>query len=335
MAFKICAIGCGSIAIKGHGPAYRQYASKHPDVELAACVDTNSLRAAEFAARFGFQRSYTDLDAALDLEQPDAVCLHVPAPLIADLAVRILRKGYPLLLEKPPGISKDEVLQIADATERNGSVRLPTQVAFNRRYMPISLRVKEQVAEWNRNGKLHHISYDMYRVGRTDSEDASVTAIHGIDAMKFWAESEYEEIRFRYTKLGHLGPNVTNVSLEGRFVSGVTCQLNYFPVSGAVLERVAIIGETQTMFVNLPFWSSHDSPGSVQCYQNNQMQEQWDGLALAGTEDAFVTNGFYAENESFFDDLRARKQPVGDIRSAIQSVEIAACILQRREKYRL
>ncbi|WP_141501561.1 Gfo/Idh/MocA family protein [Paenibacillus luteus] len=333
MAFKICIVGCGSIAWRGHGPAYRRYAEKHPDTELAACIDTDPDKAAAFAREFGFARTYTQVDEALENERPDVVCLLVPAPHIASLAIYILKQGYPLLLEKPPGVSKEEALRIAAAAQRPDGSELPNRVAFNRRYMPLVIQARNQLEEWSAAGRLHHIAYDISRVGRTDDEDVSVTAIHGIDALRELAGADYKDIRLHYRKLPHLGAGVTNVALEGEFQSGITFRLNYYPVAGAVYERVEATGEGISLRLKLPFWTSHDSPGGAQLWKSNQRTTYWNGAAVAGSEDPYVINGFYDENAEFFNDIRAGRQPSGGIASAIQSVEVAEAVSRRSTHY--
>ncbi|OXS57274.1 hypothetical protein B1A99_17450 [Cohnella sp. CIP 111063] len=327
MAFKICVIGCGGIAWRGHGPAYRRYREERPDTELAACVDADPDRAAKFAEEFGFRRAYTRVEEALETERPDAVCLLVPAPYIAELAASILGQGYPLLLEKPPGTTREEALRIAAAAIRPNGGEIPTQVAFNRRYMPLIGQAVDALKEWREAGRLHHIAYDISRVGRTDDEDASVTAIHGIDALRTLAGSDYRDIRLSYRPLPHLGSRVTNVSLEGEFQSGATFRLNYFPAAGAVYERAAINCEDATLLLRLPFWTSNDSPGGV-LLQGNRELKHW-----ASEAEPFVTNGFYEENAGFFDAVRAGMQPTGGIRTAIQSVEVAEAVLRRETRY--
>ena len=52
--FKICVLGCGSVATSGHGPSLQRYAAEHPDVVLAGCCDLNPERAETYRQTFGF-----------------------------------------------------------------------------------------------------------------------------------------------------------------------------------------------------------------------------------------------------------------------------------------
>jgi myo-inositol 2-dehydrogenase/D-chiro-inositol 1-dehydrogenase len=329
MTFKIVTIGCGSIAWRGHGPSYEKYAQNHPDVELAACVDLDITKAEAFRERFGFKRAYADIDTALSTEKPDAVCLVVPFQVTAQLAVPILDKGYSLLTEKPPGMTGQETLLLIQAAERSGAAN---QVAWNRRWMPIIAHTKRWISEQLAPGQLHHISYDLHRVDRIGS-DASITMVHGIDAVKFLAGSDYKQARFHYQTFEHHGASETNIHMEAEFESGVMAQICYFPLSGSVLERAVIQAADHTKFLQLPFWTSKDSSGKVSLMQNNELQSELYGGEIAESEEEFITNGFYAENAAFFDAIRAGHKPNDSLKSALQSVEIAEAIRLRKPSY--
>jgi len=236
MPFKICVIGCGQLANSHHGPAYVKYAQEHADTELTACSDVIEQRAVDFARRFGFQRHYADLLRMLAVENPDAVCLVVPPSITAQLACQILRLQYPLLIEKPPGLTVAETDRMISAARLSGT---PNQVAFNRRYTPLVSLVKTLLADHVAPGELQHLQYDFYRIGRTDA-DFSTTAIHGIDTARFLAGSDYARISFHYQELPALGPTTANILMDCTFQSGTTAQISFCPVSGAVIERATL-----------------------------------------------------------------------------------------------
>jgi myo-inositol 2-dehydrogenase/D-chiro-inositol 1-dehydrogenase len=248
MAFTFCTIGCGSIATRAHGPAYARYAAEHPDTILAACCDLNAHRAETFRCRFGFQRSYTDIAAMLEAEKPDAVCLIAPVELTCTLACSILEKGFPLLMEKPPGQSVEEMDRMIQTAEAAGA---PSQVAFNRRTMPLFVRLRRLLEEEVAPGAIQHVRLEFTRTGR-DDPDFSTTAIHGIDTARFLVGSDYREIRFHYQPLAHFGEGVANVFLEALFQNGVTGHLHFCPMAGEIAERITVQADEQTFHLHLP-----------------------------------------------------------------------------------
>jgi len=329
MSFSICIIGCGRLSTAVHGPSLARYARSHDDVELRSCCDIDPDRAAAYCERFGFRKWYTDFERMLDVERPDAVCLVVPVHLTVDLGVRILERSFPLLTEKPPGLDRDECLRLIAAAEKSGA---PNQVAFNRRYMPIVSALKKRLAEFA-PGEIQTILYDFFRIGRCDA-DFSTTAIHGIDTVKFLAGADYRHVRFYYREYPELGPTVADIRLEAEFTSGTAARITFCPVTGAVLERATVNLYDQTFFAYLPMHGGFDHSGRFIHLVRGEVRMDVSGPELAGSDEPFVLGGFYGENRAFFDDLRAGRRPRGDIRSGLQSVEIADCIRRRVPEYR-
>jgi predicted dehydrogenase len=175
-------IGCGSFAQLCHGPAQRKYAGSHPDVRLAACCDADGNRAREYAGAFGFARHFTDISAMLAIEKPDAVILAVPPTMTCGVASLVLERGFPLLLEKPPGMSPAELGRLIAAAERGGG---RAQVAFNRRYMPVMRRAHEILDAGIPPESVGRVDYEMIRFDRWEP-DFSITAIHAVMRRSSW-----------------------------------------------------------------------------------------------------------------------------------------------------
>ncbi len=192
--FKICCVGCGDMSIRGHGPALKHYKEANPGVELTACCDIDETRATDYREKFGFNKYYTNMQVMLDTEKPDAVCLVVPVCLTAKMAVEVMEKGYPVIMEKPPGMNRDETLKIIEAAKK---YNVHNRVAFNRRYMPIVQTLKNYLEKSFKPEEIQNIQCYFSRVGRHDA-DFSTTAIHGIDTVKFIAESDYKRVKFVY-----------------------------------------------------------------------------------------------------------------------------------------
>ncbi len=328
-SLRICAIGCGNIATGYHGPAYARYAAAHPGAILAACCDIDTDRAARFAAAFGFARHYADFERMLDEEQPGAVCLSAPPDLTSALACRILERGFPLLTEKPPGLTVEEVDRIIAAEAAGGA---PCFVAFNRRHMPLARAMRRRLAEAGPPEAIQHARYEMARVGRADP-DFSTTAVHGVDAARFLVGSDYARIRFRYQPLPEMGPSVANLFLDCEFASGATGHLAFLPAAGAVVERATVHLRDVSYELRLPVWGGFDSPGRLLELRRGELALDLDGPAASGSGEGFVLSGFYAEDAAFFDAARSGCA-TGDLRDARQSVAIMQCLRERRAEYR-
>lgn len=328
MSFNICVVGCGNVAQRYHGPSYRRYAAHHPEVELAACCDLDEGKAVLFKEQFGFSRCYTCMDQMIDIEKPHAICLIAPVHLTATLSSGILAKGIPLMMEKPPGLNSKETSELIRSACLH---QTPTQVAFNRRYTPLVLKLKELLQSHCEQGEHVHILYRMLRTGRKDP-DFSTTAIHGIDAVAYLAGSRYRNVAFRYHERSEMGSGVADIHMECRFESGVMADLDFFPVAGRVAERLEVTALNHSYVLELPLEGTLDYPGRLLQIKNNRIVLNLSGPDLSEAE-PYILNGFYKENEIFFDDIRQGRKPAGDIESGLQSVEIAECIRNRRSQF--
>lgn len=327
MSFKICVIGCGAMATKGHGPSYVKYKKEHPDTVLAGCCDLNSEAAQAFREKFGFENAYTDYNIMLDTEKPDVVCIITNEKFTKEISVSVLKKGFPVLLEKPPGMDREEGTEISNTARQMG---IPARVAFNRRYMPLILALKGELK--NNQNPIINIDYTLMRVRRRDN-DFSTTAIHAIDAVKYIAESEYGEVNFCYNPTDYDSRIVSNTNISCRFVSGATSNIIILPAGGCVIERAVVTLKDYTYFLNLPVWNGLDTPGSLICTHKGDVIKHISGSELCDSDEIYITNGFYNENAMFFDQLKSGKKIKDDIYSAIQSVEIAEFMRKGKKQY--
>ena len=331
MSFKICVVGCGNISNSQHGPAITRYVKLHEDTGFAACCDIDTEKARDYSINFNIPNFYTNIDEMLNTEKPDAVSLICPENKTAELSCHIMKSNYPLLLEKPPGLSSTETKNMIDvANEYN----VPNMVAFNRRYVPLVQKLMEILNEYGTVNDIMDISYRMIRVGRRDKE-FSTTAIHGIDLVRYIAGADYKQVNFQYNELPQYGDTVANIHLDGIMTSGALVHLDFLPMSGVVTERLEVNTHKGLFWLELPVWAqSYDMPGRITHLQNGEVVFTASGEELAGCPDEFMLNGIYFENKSFFDNIRNGKKPDDDIKSGLQAVEIADCINNRSATYR-
>ena len=325
MAFKICAVGCGAMAARGHGPSFQKYAGEHEDVTLAACCDLDPVKGEAYRSRFGFARYYSDLDTMIREEKPDALSLVVPVSLTEKLSIHVMEQGIPVILEKPPGMNREQTLRMMEVADRTGVFN---QVSFNRRFMPIVRQFRQLRQEMS--GRFWQ--YDFFRVNRRDG-DFSTTSIHGIDTLKFLAGADYRQVRFRYQPDPSDPELVPVITLECDFVDGQRGIITFAPATGFLTERCTVHGTNEMIHATMPY---HGVAGSLS--GDGELTAARDGQILrhevfGETEGFFVENGFYGENAHFFDCVRAGIRPTDDIASGLQSVEIAQCIRAGKELY--
>lgn len=323
MTFDIAFIGCGWIANDSHGPACAEYAAQREDTRLSACCDVSPERAEKLHERFGFQRSYTDYVEMLETTRPSAVCLNVPPERTAEIGVEVMRRGFPLLCEKPPGLSTTELDRLVEAADAAGVIHL---VAFNRRFMPLAGELKKRLA----GQTVHHIAVQQAREHRYDPVFAT-TAIHVVDLARFLAGSDYEQVKLQYQEQPRLGPGVANYRLDGRFSGGVTVEIDIFPTAGINIERTVIYAQDQAYFLEAN--NGPDAPGRLRQVVNGQVVLDKDAASFTGRRENYYLNGFTHQDAAFFDAVRSGIQPAHDFRSCRQAVAIMQCMAERRGSY--
>jgi predicted dehydrogenase len=329
---RLALVGCGEHARAVHGPSQARLARERPDLVLAACCDLDLVRAENHARDFGFAKAYDDPASMLDAERPDAVVVVVPVQVTVGIAVLVLDRGVPLLLEKPPGSTADEVDRLAAAADHagRGGRPVPHQVAFNRRFAPLVRELRRRIEA---AGPLQHLHYEMTRVERRDP-DFSTTAIHGLDAVRYLAGSDYAEARLRYHEMPDLGPGVADILVDGVMASGATAHLAFCPVAGVLVERVTAHAHRHSFFLHVPMWGGVDSPGRLQHFEDGKLVADLSGDVVGDGTALHELGGFYREYVAFLDDLQAGRLPSPGLRESRQSVEVAARIRARAEAYR-
>lgn len=325
--FKICLIGCGDMTRNGHGPSCKKYAEEHEGVVLAACCDIDIERARKACRDFGFRKAYTDYIEMVEQESPDVVLAITPLQITPEVSITLLERKIPVLLEKPPGLNAEQNSSIHAAAVNNNT---PARVAFNRRYMPLVCALKEEI---NAAGaQLLDINCMFVRVNRRDA-DFSTTAIHGIDAVKFIADSEYANVHFSYQDIEVDSKKVTNIRMAASMENGASATLTFLPCGGCVVERITVSLIGYTFFLYLPVWGGADAPGELVCFKERQEYKRISGNDLVPQYTLYESNGFYAESQTFFDELRAGKRPVSDVITGKSSVDIAEYIRRRNTQW--
>lgn len=122
---KVAVIGCGNVSVM-HFNALRD----NPDTEIVAAADIKPERADKKAAEFG-ARAYYDFDELLEKEELDCIHICTPHYLHTPMAVKALKKGINVILEKPCSVSMSEINELRDAEKASGK---QLGICFQNRY---------------------------------------------------------------------------------------------------------------------------------------------------------------------------------------------------------
>ena len=141
--------------------AYLRHLVKMPDVALVAVQDSDGALARKRAAEVGNPQVFTDYVRMLEETKPDFVMALGRHRQMARIAHDLLDRRVPFLMEKPMGISADEVQSVAEKAARTG---VYAAVPLSQRYQPFAIRARELLAA-GRFGPLSHIYVRVNRPG--------------------------------------------------------------------------------------------------------------------------------------------------------------------------
>ena len=229
-ALGVLVVGAGWVSTQ-HLAAY----VRNPRTQVLAICDLDLAKAHQRAAEAGLDdvACYPDLEEALGHPGVDLVSICTPQHVHCRQVLAAAAAGKHLLIEKPVGISPQE-LQTMRAAVRDAGVR--TVVGFVLRWNPLFRTLKRLLAQ-DALGKPYYVETDYlshngswwsgWESARTTAQGVSaflVGGCHAIDALRWFAASgEFEA-----------ATPVEVVALAGGYRKGSSCEYN--PLSNTWTE---------------------------------------------------------------------------------------------------
>jgi UDP-N-acetylglucosamine 3-dehydrogenase len=180
---------------KNHARVYKEL----PSTELVAICDVNPERAKAIADQYGV-KAYTSSSRMLQNKQIDAISICTWSTVLAKEALKGLRAGKHVLVEKPMATNTKQAQKLCVIAEENGLV---LTVGFLMRFIP-GLQVIREAVEKRKIGELvcanaKRVSQWPERIG--DVGVVKDTAIHDIDVMRFISQQDPITV---YAKMGNM-----------------------------------------------------------------------------------------------------------------------------------
>src|SRR5260370_17864813 len=107
------------VGVGHHGKAHARIPGRLPGVELVGVADANAEQAHAIARRHGTQ-AFTDYWPLLNLV--DAACVVVPTTYHFAVASEFLRRGLPVLVEKPLALDVEQASKLVELSLRHQAV---------------------------------------------------------------------------------------------------------------------------------------------------------------------------------------------------------------------
>jgi predicted dehydrogenase len=148
-------IGCGSVTEVKSGPAF----NKVNNSRLIAVMRRNGALAEDYAIRHNVPRFYTDADKLISDPDITAVYVATPPGNHAEYALKIIKAGKPVYIEKPMALNFSECQKINKAAEKKN---IPVFVAYYRRTLPGFLLIKNLI-ERGEIGRLRFVRIQLFK----------------------------------------------------------------------------------------------------------------------------------------------------------------------------
>ena len=254
---RVAVIGCG-----GRGRGHLNELSKFDDVNLVAVCDSVENARNSACDTFKIENRYDSIESLLDSEELDAVYIATPAHLNGEAALPCLKRGINTLLEKPPGMSAEETINLRDTAKLTGAKAM---VGWNRRFHPIIVQAKQMVIErgpvTQLVGEFHKSITRLAQGGRFPAilmdNMFLETPIHALDTIRAIAESDVKEV---YSVVQRTISDYKDVHAALiLFENGCIAQLIANYTTDARLERYEIHGR------NISAYLEGVSQGTVFC----------------------------------------------------------------------
>lgn len=220
----------GVVGVGALGRHHARHLSQLPGVHLVGVCDTDAARAREVAGELG-ARAFTELDRLLD--EVEAVTVAVPTPAHAEVGLRTLSRGIPLLMEKPLAATMDEADALVAAAARRG---LLLQVGHIERYNR-ALRAAEAYLDGPRY--IESMRLAPFQPRGTDVAVVLDLMIHDLDlVLRLTGGAEATEVRASGVSV--LSPHLDLANARVEFANGTVALATASRVSRERVRRLRL-----------------------------------------------------------------------------------------------
>lgn len=240
---KLLVIGCGSIG--------RRHANNFSQLAQVSVYDHDPE-----AAKLLSLETFDDLEAALD-SKPDAVIVSTPHNTHVDMAMRALKAGAHVLVEKPLSHSLEGV---SDLIQLASEQRKKLYVVCNMRFHSAVSILKENLTRIGRPlfARAYYGNYlpkmrpnadycSLYAANRNQGGGVILDAIHEIDYLQ-WFFGSVESLSAEADKLSDLDIDVEDyASIQLLHKSGVRAEIHLDYLQRCKRRGCEIVGEQGTL----------------------------------------------------------------------------------------
>jgi predicted dehydrogenase len=160
-------IGCGDVTEIKSGPPLQLT----PNSSLVAVMRRNSKLAEDYANRHQVSKWYSDADDLINDRGVNAIYVATPPDTHCVYAIKAMRAGKPVYVEKPMCRNFQECREILKVSKETG---MPVFVAYYRRALPGFVKVKELI-ESKAIGEVRMVNIRFYREMEQDVKEKTIS----------------------------------------------------------------------------------------------------------------------------------------------------------------
>ncbi len=243
------------VGLAGYGRRGRGHIRAINEIEAARITSiSDPVEDARAAAldELGDVSVHTSVGEMVDSDDVDAVIVTAPAHLNNAVAMEAVERGLPVLIEKPPALSLEGVVELRDVAHRSGS---KVMVAFNRRFNPLIRAAIEVIHE---HGLLRQIVAEFHKDIHDFTDDPRYSPdifdlmllespIHSVDIVTHMAGAVVSSTNAIVKRTASPYRDVHAALIE--FKNEVVCQFTAAYTAGGRLERYELHGDYVSVYL--------------------------------------------------------------------------------------
>lgn len=323
----------------GVGMRHAEAASKSKNAYLIAVCDLNTERLDEAKKRCPETLTYTDFDEMLKNPDIDAVSIAVPSGMHADFAVKAMKAGKNVLVEKPVDITVEAALRIEQARLETG---MKAGVVHQNRYNPDMPLMHDAVV----SGKIGKVLFGDFSVkwyrtqeyydnggwrGTWEMDGGGSLmnqAVHTVDLMQWLMNSEVESVTSQMAIYNHKIETEDFTASLIKFKSGaVATFISTTCAYPGICTGIKVYGTNGSMEADqdkLLTWKFMDAPEN----EEKEMLEKYVGNAAAAALDPTLCLGHNYVVEDMINAVLEDRDPSVLPMEAIKSVRIVNAVYE-------
>lgn len=314
---RVGMIGAGGMANSVHYPSLAEF----EDAEISAICDLDGDRLKKTADKYNVEKRYSDYKKMISEVELDAVYIIMPPHHLFDLVIQCLNRKLNVFIEKPPGVTPEQTRNMALTAEKKDCL---TMVGFNRRFIPLMVKVRGMVEE---RGPILQCAATFYKnsIGAGPYYNGAIDiltcdAVHAVDTLR-WMGGEVLALASDIRSLHAEYENSFNALM--RFEEGATGFLLTNWVVGKRVHTFEMHAKGISAFI--------DGNGKAFVYSDNKEEGiALDACEVAGSKENHKYYGFYAENRHFIDCIKQKQMPQTNFTDAYRTMELVENIYRNQ-----